>query len=165
MKKKYTQRGFTLLMAALVASVTLALGSSIFAIARKQITLSALGRESQFAFYAADTGAECALYWDLRYAAFSTSTPAAVPSCDGDVLNPTGREEEPPYTVSFQITAFEDADGISNTADDDGYCAEVTVAKDTENPYTIIHSNGYSVPCSIIGISDRALQRSVELRY
>ena len=66
------QAGFTLLLAALVASIVLALGSSIFTIAKKQVTLSSLGRDSQFAFYAADTIAECALYYDVRFAAFVT---------------------------------------------------------------------------------------------
>jgi len=152
-------------MAALIASVVLALGSSIFSIARKQITLSALGRESQFAFYAADTGAECALYWDLRYQAFSTSSPAATPQCDGDELDPTGLQQVPPYTVSFEVNLFENEDGIAGTADDDGYCARVTVAKNVESPFTVIHADGYSVSCPLVGVSDRALQRSVELRY
>ncbi len=69
-----TKRGFTLLLAALVASIVLALGSSIFTIAKKQITLSSLGRDSQFAFYAADTVAECALYYDVRFSSSATSS-------------------------------------------------------------------------------------------
>lgn len=68
------ERGFTLLLAALVASIVLALGTAIYSIAIKQLTLSSLGRDSQFAFYAADTMAECALYNDIRLGAFATST-------------------------------------------------------------------------------------------
>ena len=66
-KEKKNEAGFTLLIAALVASVVLALGASIFDLAQKEVTLSSIGRDSQFAFYAADTAAECALYWDFRY--------------------------------------------------------------------------------------------------
>jgi len=66
-KKNTGSRGFTLLLAALVASIVLALGTSIYEIATKEVQLSSLGRDSQFAFYAADTAAECALYWDFRY--------------------------------------------------------------------------------------------------
>ncbi len=86
-----TKRGFTLLLAALVASIVLALGSSIFTIAKKQITLSSLGRDSQFAFYAADTVAECALYYDVRFSSFATSSfsPAMQSiQCDGVVITP-----------------------------------------------------------------------------
>jgi Tfp pilus assembly protein PilX len=69
------ERGFTLMLAALVSSIVLALGTSIYEIAQKEVQLSALGRDSQFAFYAADTAAECALYWDFRYSYFATSSP------------------------------------------------------------------------------------------
>lgn len=157
MATKHAQRGFTLLLAALVASVVLALGSSVFTIAKKQITLSSIGRDSQFAFYAADTGAECALYWDIRHDAFGTSSPVTTPTCDGVALNATGRGSAPPYTMTFELDLFTD--------DGDGYCAEVSVAKNTSNPYTVIHSDGYSTPCADIETSSRSLQRSIELRY
>lgn len=156
-RTKRIERGFTLLLAALISSIVLALGSSIFVIAQKQIILSSLGRDSQFAFYAADTGAECALYWDIRYDAFGPEAPEVTPECDGTVLNATGREDEAPYTMSFQLDLFSD--------EGDGYCAEVEVVKGTSHPFTTIHSNGYSTPCDSITSSARALQRTVELRY
>lgn len=152
-----SQKGFTLLLAALVASIVLSLGSSIFLIAQKQVSLSSLGRDSQFAFYAADTAAECALYWDLRYDAFSTTTPARTPECDGTVLAITGKESDPPYIAEFEVNFFED--------ESNGYCGQVQVQKNTSNPYTVIHADGYSVPCNTLSASSRALQRSVELRY
>src|SRR5690606_31977989 len=37
----------------------------------KQIVLSSTARQSQYAFYAADSAMECALYWDQRENAFS----------------------------------------------------------------------------------------------
>lgn len=65
---KNNQKGFTVLYAVLVSSLVLAIGVSIFNIAFKQLVLSSQVRESQFAFYAADSGLECALYWDFQYA-------------------------------------------------------------------------------------------------
>lgn len=59
-------RGFTILFAVLVSSLVLALGIGIANITLKEIILSGTGRDSQFAFYAADTGTECALYWDFK---------------------------------------------------------------------------------------------------
>ena len=150
-----TERGFTLLMAALVGSLVLSLGLSIVAIARKSVTLSSIGRDSQFAFYAADTGAECALYWDIRHGLFATTTPPITGTCDGENLvldTPASSPFTEPYTISFQY-------------EPNGYCTEVTVTKSADHPRTEIHADGYSVTCTEISGSSRALQRSVELRY
>ena len=175
---KAGSRGFTLLLAALVASIVLALGTSIYTLAQKQVLLSALGRDSQFAFYAADTAAECALYWDFRYAYFATSTPsnpaAQNPSCDGQALNPTGRAGSYPYTmVSAQMNFFSDTNSTG------GYCTQVTVEK-CDGPiatdgtcshaipavvHTLIHADGYNVNCASIQIAPQALQRTAEWRY
>jgi hypothetical protein len=61
--KKFKEKGFTLLFAVLVSTLVLAIGASIISIALKQVILSGSARDSQFAFYAANTGVECALYW------------------------------------------------------------------------------------------------------
>lgn len=66
MKNNKQQKGFTLLYAVLVSSIVLAASLSIINIALKQHKLSALSRESQVAFYAANTGVDCALYWDVK---------------------------------------------------------------------------------------------------
>ena len=151
-----TQRGFTLLLAALVSSLVLALGISIVSIARKSVTLSSITRDSQFAFYAADSAAECGLYWDLRYLYFGTTSPPGLsPSdvtCDNQQINATGRQATEPYTMTYEYESG-------------GYCAQVSVSKNTTNPRTVIHADGFSVGCSEIDTSSRSLQRSVELRY
>lgn len=64
MNKSITKKGFSVLFATLIGSLVLAIGLAILSITIKQIKLSAAGRESQHAFYAADTGVECALYLD-----------------------------------------------------------------------------------------------------
>lgn len=63
-KQKNREQGFTVLFATLVGSLVLAIGLAILSITLKQITLASAGRQSQLAFYAADAGAECALYLD-----------------------------------------------------------------------------------------------------
>lgn len=150
--KANSAAGFTLLLAALVASIVLAISVSIFGIAQKQVTLSSMGRDSQFAFYTADTGAECALYWDIRHGFFGTTPPPGSAICDNQTLDISGRSESYPYTMSFQ---FEPG----------GFCARVTVKKDEVDPRTVIHSDGFSTDCASIDGSPRTLQRSVELRY
>lgn len=167
-QQKSGERGFTLLIAALVASVVLALGTAIYELAQKQLALSSIGRDSQFAFYAADTAAECALYWDFRYAYFATSTPsdpaAQNPTCDGVAMSTTGRSGTYPYTMTTsQMDLFPDA------APGGGYCAQVGVEKTYDGTLqavkTVIHADGYNVSCASISTAPQALQRSVELHY
>lgn len=63
-KFKNKNGGFSVLFASLIGSLVLAIGLAILTITLKQITLASAGRESQRAFYAADTGTEFALYLD-----------------------------------------------------------------------------------------------------
>jgi hypothetical protein len=203
MKKNYkfsiftvqkNKRGFTLLLAALTSSIVLALGASIFVIAKKQLTLSSLGRDSQYAFYSADQAAECALYWDMRGNYFATTTPLALlpptdPTCDSQhwkdadtgVAAPGGVRIDPAppakYPYMFKYRYEPTSAGTS-------YCAKVYVKKcdgilgiwdSTANDatcasaggavHTTIHVDGYSTSCSTLTSNPRALQRSVELHY
>jgi hypothetical protein len=159
------KRGFTLLIAALISSVVLALGVAIFEIAIKQVTLSSMGRESQFAFYSADTAAECALYWDVKHTAFDNALPAGNIACD----SPNGAN-------SIAVTKTALPDGIFRynfQFNPNGKCADVWIMKcgtsdcDPKYPHihTIVHADGYNTTCDIVSTSPRALQRSVELRY
>lgn len=64
--------GFALLFAVLMSSLMLSIGLSIFGIALRELSISTAARQSIFAFYAADSGRECALYWDIKKGAFPT---------------------------------------------------------------------------------------------
>ncbi|MBU6390245.1 hypothetical protein KGQ31_01710 [Patescibacteria group bacterium] len=59
-------RGFALLFAILASSVLISIALAIFNLSSREVVFSTFGRESQVAFYAADIGAECALYWDVN---------------------------------------------------------------------------------------------------
>lgn len=56
--------GFSLLLAILISSLLISVGLGVFNLALKGAIISAGSRESQYAIYAADTGIECALFWD-----------------------------------------------------------------------------------------------------
>ena len=161
-----SQRGFTLMLAALIASLLTALGLAMFSIAQKEVILSSLGRDSQFAFYAADTGAECALHWDFKFDAFSTSTvytsTTTPASCAGQELQdfPTPWETGNPdgivglgggYTSSFWF-------------EPDGYCVYVTVTRSDTHPRTVVESLGYSTSCDQPNHA-RRLERAVRARF
>ncbi len=144
-------RGFTLLLATLTASLLLIIGSYIFSLIRKEIILSSLGRDSQFAFYAADTAAECALYWDVRHGIFASTTPTTTAVCDGQSLG------------TIQFTAY----GVPSTFEyePNGFCARVSVTKDTASPHTVIDARGYNTTCAAIANNPRALERAVQIFY
>lgn len=63
---KTYKKGFVLAFSLLISSTVLALAFGIFNILLKQIVLTSSAKDSQIAFYAADAGAECALYWDTH---------------------------------------------------------------------------------------------------
>ena len=172
--KKHS-RGFTLLLAALVASVALSLGSSIYEIVSKELVLSSIGQDSQYAFYAADTAAECALYWedrtDIHPNTFATSTysqdTAASIECDGQSAPVTITDKSATAATS---TVGESGSSLGFdlfTDSSAGYCANVTVAKylnsQTNAIDTDITANGYSVACAQVETAPDALQRTVEL--
>jgi len=52
----------------LVGALALAVGAAIYDLAVREVDLSQTATQSQYAIYAADTGAECALYWDSKCA-------------------------------------------------------------------------------------------------
>jgi len=70
MKKKIIKKqvlnngGVALFVAILTASIALTIGLGVLGTSLKEIKLSSLGRESMSAFFAADAGLECALYFD-----------------------------------------------------------------------------------------------------
>lgn len=66
--------GFTLFYAMLISSLLLSVGLAIFNITYKEFILTAGVRESEGAFYAADSALECALYWDYIHG--NSGTPA-----------------------------------------------------------------------------------------
>jgi len=68
--KKINKNGFAMLFAVLTASLILTIGISIFSISFKELLISTNSRESQVAFYAADSARECALYWSNKQGEF-----------------------------------------------------------------------------------------------
>lgn len=71
------KRGFVLAFSLLISSIVLALAFGIFNILLKQIVLTSSAKDSQIAFYAADAGAECALYWDTHTSRTISNSPTA----------------------------------------------------------------------------------------
>ena len=85
------QRGFTLLVSVILASVALSIGLALLDIAYKQVVLASSARQSQNAFYNADAVLECALYWDQTQNSFRyTDTSSSISiTCGGQPITVT----------------------------------------------------------------------------
>lgn len=141
---KIKKTGFTLLLAMILASVALIVGLGVFFIILKEIQISGLGRESQIAFHAADSGAECVIYWDAKKNLVSTTTVNQI-ECAEQTVNVGGA-----FVSSFELN-------LGNNS-----CVKVTI--DKMNPaLTVIESRGYNVSCS--SVSPRKVERAIRVTY
>lgn len=146
-----TQRGFTLFIAVLLGSLMLAIGFSIFNLAFKELILSASAKESQIAFYAADTGLECALYYDQSEAKFQTTGPGSFSiNCAKQVRNVTRTSSAGVYTWQFWLNQTNDL------------CVWVEVKKFPNRPETVIRALGYNT-CDTA--DPRRTERGLRVRY
>lgn len=168
-RKVKNNRGFSLFMAVAVASILLFLSFAILRITLKEILFSSTGRDSQFAFYAADSGIECALFWDNKVviSAFSTSTASTI-NCNGQSIS-TGSQTVPTDpTVPSRIGGGGSANATStfwldfnSGSNPVPYCVIVDVGKWT-NGVTFIESRGYNT-CDTTDL--RRVERGIEVYY
>ncbi|TSD03513.1 MAG: hypothetical protein Athens071416_194 [Parcubacteria group bacterium Athens0714_16] len=142
--KQESKKGFTLLMATVVSSLLLSIGISIYNITLKELILTSYGRNSQFAFYASDTGLECALFWDIKKDAFASTTPSNI-ECDGKSIENVGGTSISTFNIDFSPEPF---------------CATVTVDKSGSG--TIIESRGYNT-CNVE--NPRRVERGMRISY
>lgn len=142
------EHGFTLLLATLVAGLLLAIGLAIFNITIKEVLLSSIGRESQFAFFAADTGTECALFWDQQHDAFATSSQTTI-ECGGETATVGGQGYGNPTTFTLDFAPLP-------------YCTTVSVTKFESPRRTIIESKGYNT-CDTG--NPRRVERAIRVQF
>jgi hypothetical protein len=173
-------KGFTIFFAMLVGSLALAVGLAIYDLTVREIDLSAAASQSQFAIYAADTGVECALYWDSKYGgsgtAFGTSTGSTWGTTDvlfnGQDIAANGTPPAPiaaPPTGWSAWTIASEAEAATTTftltmLPAQPYCAVVDVGKATIGGilYTTIIAKGYN-NCAAGGVA--RLERTLKVSY
>lgn len=170
-KNKRRDNGFVLFFSLIISTIVLSIISGVILIAYKELIISSTGRESQRAFYSADTGVECALYWDIKHplvgyeemSVFPSSMDSSIPDeiingCSGDnlvissVLIPAPTGTAATSTFSMDIAAS-------------GVCADVFVSKYMDalgNEKTKIDSHGYNT-CDIG--STRRVERGIRVTY
>lgn len=170
-KKKRDNNGFVLFFSLIISTIVLSIISGIILIAYKELIISSTGRESQKAFYSADTGVECALYWDVKHplpgyeemSVFPNSMDSTIPNsipngCSGNdlvissVLIPAPTATAATSTFSMDIASS-------------GVCVDVFVSKYIDalgNEKTKIDSHGYNT-CDVG--STRRVERGIRVTY
>ncbi len=176
------KRGVTILVASLVASILLAIGLSIFNTTVKDLVFAISGNQSSIAFYAADTAAECALFWDYQGAfATSSESDASLLSrgkgryCNGQDITqdpstfPAPYNNDPKYANNWNVKT-----SIPKSAETTFYlfpnatnkiCATVIVTKTdggAGSTNTVINSYGHN---SCDPNNKRVVERGVQLGY
>lgn len=159
--------GFTLLIAVIFMSVVLTLGLTLASLGYKQQILASSAIASQYAFYAADAGLECALYADQQENLFAytadTLAGAPVMFCDGVVSLSASTLS---HTASEWVT-------LSRLSLDAGKrCVDVTIYKYSspqgpDNISTYLFSQGYDVSCATVAnpLGARFAARGIQVHY
>lgn len=95
MKKDFSQKGFVVLFTILISSLVLLMALGITSISTKEAALSIQSKDAARAFFAADTGMECALYQDRDIGLFTGSGPSF--DCNGSAVSFTSIQDFPDY--------------------------------------------------------------------
>lgn len=132
------QKGAVLLIAILVSSVVLAIGLGVYNRTYKELVFASFWKHAQTAFSAADSGLECAIYWDTHQ--------AAAASCFGSTV--TGWNPLSNVTTTFTIST--------------PVCVTVEITKNAAYPFTTIRSRGYNT-CTTT--DPRRVERGLRIDY
>ena len=147
--------GFALVVAVAITGTLLLITTGLVNLAVKQALISASARDSQMAFYAADSAMECALFWDVSApsgaTSFATTTTADI-NCNYTPSNPSNHWTVGGASVSTINTI---------TFNPDSYCAKLVVTKNANNT-TLVQAYGYNT-CDTL--NPRRVERAVQATY
>ena len=158
-KKIKKNRGFVILFAVTLSSILLAIALGVANIALKEIRFGTSAKDTNEAFFAADTGAECALFYDKSTGGvFITGTSPSI-TCNNGTFT---ANESPTSYWKFVLTGL---------GSEEKGCAKVTVDKTDLAPcnsLTCIVSKGYNDGGNDPGLcvqGSNSIERQIELNY
>jgi hypothetical protein len=154
---KKTEAGFALLIAVIFMSVMLAIGLALSSLSYKQQVLASGAIQSQYAFYAADAGLECALHGDQKLGTFDIVGGRMSLDCDGQSFSISST------TVGSDVVSTAQLALYNNTR-----CADVTVYKPSSGVgTTYLFSLGYDVSCATVASPSEArfVARGINARF
>ena len=160
--------------AVLVSSLALAIGLAIYDLVVRELQVSSTTEQSQYAIYAADTAAECALYWDFEYVAstngsdsvFATSSADSNATMTNASTNCNGQDITSYAASSRVVSASLTAATTTNTLTIGTYYAIVQVAKtmnlSTGVVNTTVYAYGFNTTATT---SPNAVERELQVSY
>lgn len=152
MKYYNLHSGYALLTSIILTATLALIAYAVANITLRQLAITTTNVESHNAFYAADSGLECAMYWDVKnpnntsYSAFDPNIPQVSVTCGGSTVLPTRTTSGSDVISSFQVPV-----GSS--------CAFISIIKSTGNA-TTIESRGYNT-CG----SGPRFERAIKMTY
>lgn len=184
MKRRTSQDGITLLITLLIMGIMLVISASLLQITLKQFQFSGISEISEVAFYAANAGMECALYYDLgedsgsnRINAFAVPGDGSASSSAAEItcmdIGPVTNSNGPAASGDEQLFQFE-WNGLctsvsiykfyseSGSQDMSGSGVSQTCAEDIE--CTVLKARGYNTGCGSLADS-RVVERELTLVY
>ena len=156
-KNSFSKKGIVLILALIISSIIFTIALGVISISVKELNFSTSARETNDAFFAAETGAECALYSDISgNFPIETEEPAIGPTnCIFGDTNNTSLSNPWKFTLGK----------IGNS---DKACAIVSIEKSFDSNGKLlsskITSKGYNVGDSSCSGSNR-VERVLELNY
>ena len=147
--------GFVILFAVMLSSIILAITIGVLNISYKEIKFSTSAKDTNDAFFAADVGAECALFYDKAggNVFIENSTETGV-FCNGDTSF---------MEINYPIWKFT----VSKLGNEEQGCVVVTVDKSSPSATKIIskgYNDGGSIPNSCTS-GENTVERQLELTY
>lgn len=145
--KMKSQKGYALLFTIMIISVITVITAGLINASTKQLILSSLAKDSQVAFYQADTAADCAFYFDLvKIEKEGDVVDGSTWSCGGHEL-----------TVSGKLSKYK----LVSIPDGNNPCFNIEVSRDPLKE-TLVTATGYNT-CNFS--SPKVVQRKIEVRY
>ena len=152
-KKIKKNKGFVILFAVTLSAILLSIALGVANIALKEIKFGTSAKDTNDAFFAADTGAECALYNDKGSASSFGGTGPATIQCLGNSVSIVGSSSPWTFTVA----------GMGSTLQS---CAKVIITKTSSSPIsTSIVSKGYNNGGGTCVQGTNAVERELDLNY
>lgn len=169
---KNKNKGFVLLFAVVLSSVILSISLGLSEITLSELNFSTSARNTNSAFFAADVGVECALFYENAKVGTTEGadlvTPFGYDGSSGDLLslscaNQTFQLNEGVFSLNGPWTFYLVGLGIDNKA-----CVITTVDKTSIPGVTRVISKGYNeggqtTNCS--GEYPNRVEREIETRY
>lgn len=161
--------GFVILFAVTVSAILLAIALGVANVSLKEIKFGTSAKDTNEAFFAADTGAECALYNDTRAVnAFSTSMRGRGGMTTSQIMCAGSRIDLNSTPTIGVVTSWSFV--VSRIGSTNQSCASVVVTKDSSSGTTAtkIVSKGYNNGGDDAGVCKQlpnTVEREIDLTY